>query len=35
MDEQEEEYSPSLNQAIINTGEVYEEISKLMDEQPR
>jgi len=28
-------YSPGLNTAIINTGEVYEEIGKLYEEQPR
>ena len=35
MESQELQYSQTLNEAIFNTGEVYEEISKLIDEQPR
>ena len=28
-------YSPGLNSAVLSTGEVYEDIGKLYEEQPR
>ena len=28
-------YSPGLNAAVLNTGEVYEDIGKLYEDQPR